>query len=61
MTLDAKTMFKQVNDEKLPFFKWNQWLQTHIEKIQFETMYTKKQEVKIKKMLKDVQVEDRYF
>lgn len=43
MGLDAKELFVMASQkEKLPFFKWNGWLQKQIEKIQFEEMYKRK-------------------
>ena len=52
MALDAKKLFLQVSEkEKLPFFKWHDYLQKTVEKLMFENMYKKKTEVEYTKLL----------
>jgi len=33
LTLDYRSLFKRVTAEKLPFFKWHDWLQEMVEKL----------------------------
>jgi len=33
MKLDSKALYKRVQKEKLPFFKWNDWLKDQIERL----------------------------
>ena len=51
MALDSKKLFKDVNETKLPFFKWNDWLRKTIERLMFEEMYKKKTEFEYAKIL----------
>ena len=45
MTLDYKALYKDVAvQQKLPFYQWNNWLKTKIERLNFEYMYQKKTE-----------------
>ena len=63
MALDAKKLFKEVSElEKLPFFKWNDWLKKTIERLMFEEMYKKKTEFEYAKILaKKYEVKANYF
>ena len=63
MSLDAKKLFKEVSEkEKLPFFKWNDWLKRTVERLMFEEMYKKKTEFEYAKILaKKYEVKTNYF
>ena len=63
MTLDYKALYKQVVDkEKLPFYEWNNWLKTCIQKLNFEYIYQRKTEFEYAKILtKKYEIKDAYF
>ena len=63
MALDAKKLFKKVSeDEKLPFFKWNDYIKKTVEQLMFEEMYKKKTEFEFAKLLsKKYEVQSNYF
>ena len=63
MTLDYKALYKDVAvQQKLPFYQWNNWLKTKIERLNFEYMYQKKTEFQYAKFLsKKYEVKENHF
>mmetsp|Transcript_3882 Transcript_3882/g.6600 ORF Transcript_3882/g.6600 Transcript_3882/m.6600 type:complete len:134 (-) Transcript_3882:37-438(-) len=63
LKLDAKSLYKQVSEQqKLPFFQWNDWLKVCIERLQFEQIYKKTSEFEYAKLLSQrFQVQESYF
>ena len=52
LTLDYRSLYKQVmQNNNLPFYKWNDWLKDVVDKLQFEYIYKKKTEFEYAKLL----------